>query len=54
MPTLDWVNRKPAEEAADRAPYRLLECFGVLRRMRIANIGTLRYRPTPVAPSPLT
>jgi hypothetical protein len=28
MPTLDWVNRKAAEEAADRVPYRLLECFG--------------------------
>jgi hypothetical protein len=28
MPTLDWVNRKAAEAAADRVPYRLVECFG--------------------------
>jgi hypothetical protein len=25
MPTLDWVNRKAAEEADDKMPYRLLE-----------------------------
>jgi len=28
MPTLNWVNRKTAEEAVNRVPYRLLECFG--------------------------
>lgn len=29
MPTLDRVNRKAAEEAVNRVPYRLVECFGI-------------------------